>query len=56
MDFEKSGHGKSWKSHGILKGRRCTNPVFSQRQSVRTIEPSELMDIVRKHVELNVQS
>ena len=27
MDFEKSGHGKSWKSHGILNGRRCTNPV-----------------------------
>jgi hypothetical protein len=27
MDFEKNGHGKSWKSHGILNGRRCTNPV-----------------------------
>ena len=26
MDFEKNGHGKSWKSHGILNGRRCTNP------------------------------
>jgi hypothetical protein len=28
MDFEKNGHGKSWKSHGILNGRRCTNPVI----------------------------
>jgi hypothetical protein len=28
MDFEKSGHGKSWKGHGILNERRCTNPVF----------------------------
>jgi hypothetical protein len=27
MDFEKNGHGKSWKSHGILNGR-CTNPVY----------------------------
>jgi hypothetical protein len=30
MDFEKNGHGKSWKSHGILNGRRCTNPVQSK--------------------------
>jgi hypothetical protein len=29
MDFEKNGHGKSWKSHGILNGRRCTNPECS---------------------------
>jgi hypothetical protein len=29
MDFEKNGHGKSWKSHGILNGRRCTNPDIS---------------------------
>jgi hypothetical protein len=26
MDFEKNGHEKSWKSLGILNGRRCTNP------------------------------
>ena len=28
MDFENNGHRKSWKSHGILNGRRCTNPVL----------------------------
>jgi hypothetical protein len=30
MDFEKNGHGKSWKSRGILNGRRCTNPVSNE--------------------------
>jgi hypothetical protein len=33
MDFEKNGHGKSWKSHGILNGRRCTNPVIGENPS-----------------------
>jgi hypothetical protein len=27
--FWKNGHGKSWKSHGILNGRRCTNPDYT---------------------------
>jgi hypothetical protein len=29
MDFENIGHGKSWKSHGILNGRMYTNPALS---------------------------
>jgi hypothetical protein len=37
MDFEKSGHGKSWKSHGILKGRRCTNPENVHLTFYRTL-------------------
>jgi hypothetical protein len=30
MDFEKNGHGKSWKSHGILNGEgvRTMNKVL----------------------------
>jgi hypothetical protein len=35
MDFEKNGHGKLWKSHGILNGRRRTNP---DSKCIRTFE------------------
>jgi hypothetical protein len=28
MDFEKSGHGKSWKSHGILKREKVYEPCL----------------------------
>ena len=27
MEFSNVGHGKSWKSHGILQLLRCMNPV-----------------------------
>ena len=30
MEFSNVGHGKSWKSHGILQLQRCMNPVLKQ--------------------------